>query len=86
MFTPFRVVYVCPFVALLKATYVENSHIVLSCRYEKVFMFNLLCVFSCFLEQLTVFSVFDFLRVIRGKRAQVGIYNYGNMLPCQFFF
>ena len=24
---------VCPFVALLKATYAENSHIVLSCRH-----------------------------------------------------
>ena len=35
---------VCPFVALLKATYAENSHIVLSCRYYKAFIFTC-CVF-----------------------------------------
>ena len=45
--------YVCPFVALLKATYAENSHIVLSSRYlkKKSFIVNLLCVLICFLER-----------------------------------
>ena len=33
VFSPFRVLYVCPVVASLKATYAENSHIVLSSRY-----------------------------------------------------
>ena len=35
---------VCLIVALLKATYAENVHIVLSNRYQKVFIFNLLGV------------------------------------------
>ena len=36
----------CPFVALYAATYAENSHIVLSCRYYKALVFNLLCVLT----------------------------------------
>ena len=42
VFSPFRVLYL--FVALSKATYAENSHIVVSSRYEKAFILNLLCV------------------------------------------
>ena len=33
LFSPFRVLTLFPFVALLKATYAENSHIVLSSQY-----------------------------------------------------
>ena len=33
----------CPLVALLKVTYAENSHFVLSCRYYKAFIVNRLC-------------------------------------------
>ena len=33
---------------MLKATYSENVHIVLSCRYQKAFIFNLLCVLISF--------------------------------------
>ena len=40
--------YVCPFVA---STYAENSHIVLSSRYYKAFIFNLLCVLISFLHR-----------------------------------
>ena len=40
---------VCPFVALVKATYAENSHIAVSCRFQNAFIFNVLCVFICFL-------------------------------------
>ena len=40
-----------------RATYAENSHIVLSIRYYKAFIFNLLCVLISF---LAVISVFDF--------------------------
>ena len=44
-------IFLCPFVALLKATYAENSHIVLCCQHQKAFMVNLLCVLICFLER-----------------------------------
>ena len=37
-------IYVCPFVALSKATYAENSHIVWSSRHSKAFIFTS-CVF-----------------------------------------
>ena len=48
VFTPVRVLYrVCPFVALLKATFSENSHFVLSCRYIKAVIVNLLCLLIC---------------------------------------
>ena len=35
---------VCPLVALSKATFAENVHIVLSGLYYKAFIFHLLCV------------------------------------------
>ena len=41
---------VCPFVALLKATYADIFCIVLSSRYQKAFIFDILCVLICFLE------------------------------------
>ena len=37
------------FVALSKATFAENLHIVLSSPDEKAFIFNLLCVLICFI-------------------------------------
>ena len=44
----FYIYIVCPFVALLKATCAENSHIALSSWYQKAFIFNLLCVLIFF--------------------------------------
>ena len=54
------VFYICPFVALSKAMYADNSHIVLSSRYYNAFIFNLLCVLICFLELMSVFDLFIF--------------------------
>ena len=50
-FSLFMFLSVCPFVALLKLRYAENSHIVLSSRYQKAFICNLLCALICFLER-----------------------------------
>ena len=38
------IISVCPFVALLKATYAENADIVLFSRYSKAFIVDLLFV------------------------------------------
>ena len=50
---------VCPFVALSEAAYAENSHNVLSSRYEKAFIFNLFYVLIFFFT-VAVISVLDF--------------------------
>ena len=46
---------VCTFVALLKATYAEHSYIVLSSRYKKALIFNLLCVLIYIGRQLETY-------------------------------
>ena len=45
VYTMFRVLYVCPFVALSKAKFAENVHIVLSGPYSKKRSFLTPCVF-----------------------------------------
>ena len=63
-------------VALLTATYAKKSHIALSSRYEKAFMFNLLCVLAC--VQVKAIAVQDPF-VLRHNIAQ----NINNMVRDQ---